>query len=132
MKSERQLRLYMVINPVPFNSFEDHEAALFIHLHELVEQSIEQGEDPRAMIEDYLGITCPAGESPEDIAAFLTGTWAMEKAMWDLRDNWANLDPSLPEDSIMYGGLAREDALSIFQEVTLKSYLESLSTILDS
>ena len=132
MKTEKQLRLYMVTNPVPFSNFDDHEAALYIHLHELIEQSIEEGEDPRAMIEDFLGITYYGGESVEEMAAFLFNTGAMEKALWDLRDNWANLDPSLPEDSIMYGGVAKDEALSIFQEITLQSYLESMSAIFDA
>lgn len=131
MTSESQVRLYAVSNPVAFTNYHDHEAALFIRMHELIGDSLEQGENPVGMIEDYLGISYNSGESVEEIAAFLFQTGAMEKALWDLKDNWSVFDPSLPEGSLVHGGTPREESVAIYQEITLKSYLETLSTIFD-
>ncbi|UII32267.1 hypothetical protein LVD17_00250 [Fulvivirga ulvae] len=131
MTTESQVRLYAVSNPVAFTNYNDHEAALFIRLHELIAASLEQGENPIGMIEDYLGITYNSGESVEEIATFLFQSGAMEKALWDLKDNWSVFDPSLPEASLVRGGLPQSEGLAIYQEITLKSYLETLSTIFD-
>jgi len=131
MKNQQQLRLYLVSNPVPFKRFEDHEAALQIQLHELVQRAIEQKEDPVALIEEYLQVNYNGGDRPEDIANFLAGSPQMVHAMHTLKDNWDQLDETLPEDSLMYGGTTRDEAVQAFSEITLRNYLETLSTVYD-
>ena len=129
MKNQQQLRLYLVSNPKPFKRFEDHEAALQIQLHEMVERAIREKEDPIALIEEYLETTYNSGETVEDIANFLANTPQMVHAMHTLKDNWDQLDETLPEDSLMYGGTTRDEAVQAFSEITLRNYLETLSTV---
>ena len=129
MKNQQQLRLFLVSNPKPLKRFEDHEAALQIQLHELVERAIEQKEDPVALIEEYLQVNYNGGDRPEDIANYLVNSPQMVHAMHTLKDNWDQLDETLPEDSLMYGGTTRDEAVQAFSEITLRNYLETLSTI---
>ena len=63
MQNESEAKLFMVINPVAFKNFEDHEAAIFIQLHDLVEKAIKQKESPVSLIEDYLNVTYTGGHS---------------------------------------------------------------------
>jgi hypothetical protein len=130
MKNSRELRLYLVSNPVAFTRFEDHEAALHIQLHELVERAIEQQEDPVALIEDYLQVSYTGGDRSEDLAAFLANTPQMRHAMHTLQEHWGQLDDTLPDDSLLFGSATtREEAVQSFSEITLRSYLEALSTV---
>ena len=131
MKNHRQLRLYLVSNPKPFKRFEDHEAALQIQVHELIERAVKEKEDTIALIEEYLQLNYTGGNRPEDIASFLLNTDQMIHAMHTLKDNWDQLDESLPEDSLMYGGTTRDEAVQAFSEITLRNYLETLSTVYD-
>lgn len=131
MKNQQQLRLYLVSNPKPFKRFEDHEAALQIQLHELVQRAIEQKEEPIVLIEEYLQVSYNGGDRPEDIANFLAGSPQMVHAMHTLKDNWDQLDESLPEDSLMFGATTRDEAVQAFSEITLRNYLETLSTVYD-
>ena len=61
----------MVTNTKPFERYEDHEAALYIQLHEMVEHAFAKGEDPIALIEDYLELVYTEGKSVAEIADFL-------------------------------------------------------------
>lgn len=131
MKNQQQLRLYLVSNPVPFKRFEDHEAALQIQLHELVQRAFEQKEDPVALIEEYLQVSYNGGDRAEDIANFLVNTPQVVHAMHTLKDNWDQMDESLPEDSLMFGATTRDEAVQAFSEITLRNYLETLSTVYD-
>lgn len=130
MKTEAQLRVYLVANPVPFKRYEDHEAALQIQLYDLIERAIEEKENPVALIEDNLGITYTGSDNIDDIASFLLATDQMSYAMNDLKDNWYHLDESQAADSLLYNaGIDRADAVRIFSEITLRNYLENLATL---
>jgi hypothetical protein len=130
MKSQDQLRLYLVSNPTPFKRFEDHEAAIQLQLYELIEQAIADKENPIGLIEDNLKITYMEGESVEEIANFLVNTDQMLHAMHNLKDNWHHMDESVPSDSLLYGsGITRETAVSIYADTTLRNYLETLARV---
>jgi hypothetical protein len=129
MKNHMQLRLYLVSNPTPFKRFEDHEAALQIQLHELVEKAIKDKEDPVALMEEYLQTNYNGGDTVEDIANYLANTPQMVHALHSLKDNWDQMDETLPEDSLMYGGTTRDEAVQAFSEITLRNYLEALTGI---
>ncbi len=124
-----QLRLYLVSNPTPFKRFEDHEAALQIQLHELVEKAIKDKEDPVALMEEYLQTNYNGGDTVEDMANYLANTPQMVHALHTLKDNWDQMDETLPEDSLMYGGTTRNEAVQAFSEITLRNYLEALTGI---
>ena len=128
MQNEAEAKLYMVTNPIAFKRFEDHEAAIFIKMHELIERAIKEKEKPIALIENYLNITYTGGESVNDIANFIIQTDKMVSAMWTLKESWDQLDETLPQDSLMYGGLGKDEARQVYTEITLRSYLETLST----
>ena len=127
MPNREDATLYMVRNPTPFSRFEDHEAAIFLQLHELIERAIEEGENPIALIEGYLNVVYTGGNAVDEIAAFLLQTDAMVISLWSLQERWRNFDESLPETSIMYGGMEQKEALQLYSEITLRTYLEIVS-----
>ena len=127
MPDDNSAKLFMVTNPVPFERFEDHEAAIYIQLHDLVEQAIGKAENPIALIEDYLEITYTDGRTIEEIAAFLFHTDKLQCALWTLKESWDKFDKTLPEDSLMYGGISKDEAIQMYSEITLRSYLETLA-----
>ena len=130
MTNRRELILYLVSNPSPFDRFEDHQAALHIRLHELVENAIQEKEDPVALIREYLQVDYNGGSSKEDIADFLISSHQVIHAMHTLKDSWADFDKNAPEDSLVYGSATtREQAVETFAEITLRSYLEALSSV---
>ncbi len=130
MRDQKQLRLFMVVNPVPFERYEDHRAALEILLHELVELALWQKEDAVALIEEYLKVDYNSGHYVDDIAAFLINTPQMVQAFQLLSDNWDQLDNTIPEESTLkYGGISRQEAMRLYSELNLRNYLEALSTI---
>lgn len=130
MKNDTQLRLFLVSNPIAFSRYEDHEAALQIQLQELIEKAISDGENVIALIETYLGISYPSGNSLQEMADFLTHTDQMNFALHGLRENWDKMDESLPKDSLMYGGVTQEQAVQVFSEIDLRTYLEALSDVI--
>ena len=127
MSGDVKARLFMVSNPSKFERFEDHEAGIFIQLHELIEQARTMGEDTIALIEEYLEVIYNDGTSTEEIASFLLETDKMQTALWTLKESWDKMDDSLPTDSLMYGGMNKEDAVQLYSETTLRSYLEALT-----
>jgi hypothetical protein len=129
MSTERDLYLYLVTNPTPFKRYEDHHAALQIQMDETIEQAIEDGEDPVALIESYLDLTYNGGSTIEEISNFLWQTDQQIMAMHTLKDRWAEIDESLPEPSLSHGGTSRKQAVQVFSEITLRSYLEALSKV---
>ncbi len=129
MQNEQQLRLYLVSNPKAFKRYEDHEAALQIQIYELIERSIEDNEDPVTLIESYLDVNYNGGSNADDIAAFLINSHQMIHALHQLKDNWDELDDSLPEVSLKHTGTSKQQAVQVYSEITLRSYLEALSTI---
>ncbi len=131
MQSENHLCLYLVSNPVPFERFEDHEAAIQLKIHELVEQAIKEGESPILLIEEYLNRPYFGGDNVDEIAAYIYNSDLMLHAMHELRDAWMEMDLSLPEVSLKHGGTTKAQALQVYQEITLRSYLETLAKILD-
>lgn len=102
MKSTHQLQLYLVSNPIPFERYEDHEAALYIQLHELIEEAQSHQEDPRTLIESYLGVSCPVGTTADELTAYLFQTGEMMAALHALKENWHALDTSVSGESLMY------------------------------
>lgn len=129
MNNEEELHLYLVSNPNPFTRYEDHEAALQINLYDLVEQSIQDKENPIVLIEGTLGITYNGGPTSDEITHFLLQTDQVQFAMHALRDYWSDLDDSLPEESVMYGSTTRQQAIRVFSEISLRTYLEALSKV---
>ncbi|MCS5613087.1 MAG: hypothetical protein NZ961_21865, partial [Candidatus Poribacteria bacterium] len=68
----------MVTNTKPFERYVDHEAALYIQLYQLVEHAFAKGENPIALIEDYLELVYTEGKSVAEIADFLANTDKMQ------------------------------------------------------
>lgn len=132
MPNDRAATLYMVTNPIPFKRYEDHEAAIYIQLYELVAQAIGSGENPIALIEDYLEINYNLGKSIEEISDFLIHTDKVQIALSLLKENWEAMDTSLPESSLLYeGGIKKQEALQLYSQITLRTYLETLVTRID-
>jgi len=128
MPNNTSAKLFMVTNTKPFERYDDHEAALYIQLHEMVEQAFANGEDPVALIEDYLELVYTDGKSVGEIADFLANTDKMQLALWTLKESWDKLDETVPQDSLLYGaGLDKEEAIQVFSEITLRTYLEALA-----
>ncbi len=121
--------LFMVHNPIPLENYEDHEAALYIQLHELISRSKSEGEDPIALIEEYLEVYYNEGHTAEEIAAFLIGQDKMIHALSLLRSNWKTYSPDAQPESIAYGGLSKQAYLEQYGELNLRSYLETLNTL---
>lgn len=121
--------LYMVANPIAFISFEDHQAGIYIQLHELIERAVQEGEDPILLVEEYLDTIYTGGRSPEELATFLMEQDVMVQALTTLQQHWRHLDTSLEAGSIEAGGMGKKEALQLYSEVTLRSYLETLGTI---
>ena len=132
MQNQHQLRLYLVSNPVAFKRFEDHEAALQIQIHELVEKAIETKDDPVVLIQEYLQTSYIGEDTVEGFANFIICSGQMTHAMFNLRDNWDEMDESLPEVSLRYSNTSRKQATQVFYEITLRSYLEALSMVYDN
>lgn len=128
MPDSRSATLFMVTNTTAFERYEDHEAALFIHLHTLIEQALTQGEKPIALIEDYLELRYTEGTSIAEIADSIAQSDAMQMALWELKERWGSLDKSLPDDTLLYGGdIDKDSAVQHFCTITLRSYLEALA-----
>lgn len=128
MPNDRSAKLYMVTNTKPFSRYEDHQAAIYIHMYELVEQAYGNAEDPIALIENYLELVYTEGKSIAEIANFLIQTDKMQLALWTLKERWDKLDESVPQDALLYGsGLGKQDAIALYSEMTLRTYLEALS-----
>lgn len=129
MQSLNQVRLFVVSNPVPFSRFQDHESAIIMQLHELVEQAIADNENPVALIEDYLGVSYNAGNTIEEITNYIASTGQMAVMFQKLKDNWHHLDVSVPADSLFYStGISRADVIETFAETNLRNYLEALAS----
>ena len=127
MSGDVKARLFMVSNPSKFERFEDHEAGIFIQLHELIEQAKAMGENPISLIEEYLEVVYNEGNTTDEIASFLLETDKMQTALWTLKESWDKMDDSLPTSSIMYGGMDKEEAVQLYSETTLRSYLVALA-----
>ncbi len=127
MSTREEATLFMVSNPISFSNYDDHEAGIYIQLHELVERAIAEGEDPVMLIEEYLETVYVSGHTIEEIVAFLFENDKMIQALWSLQQNWENIDETLPEDSLMYGGIDKQEAIQLYSEITLRSYLSTLS-----
>ena len=130
MKTERELELYLVSNPAPFTRFDDHEAALEIQVFNLVQNCLDQQDDPVMLIEQILGIEFQGDNTLEGIAYFIIRSDQMRTAMFRLSENWDAYDPSVPEMSMKtVAGTTRQQALEVYQNLTLASYLEALANI---
>jgi len=128
MPNDTSTKLFMVTNTKPFERYEDHEAALYIQLHQLVEHAFAKGENPIALIEDYLELVYTEGKSVAEIADFLANTDKMQLALWTLKESWDTLDETVPQDSLLYeSGLDKEEAIQLYSEITLRTYLEALA-----
>ena len=128
MPNDTSAKLYMVTNTKPFERYEDHEAALYIQLHQLVEHAFAKGDNPIALIEDYLELVYTEGKTVAEIADFLAQTDKMQLALWTLKESWDKLDESTPQDSLLYGnGMDKEEAIQLYSEITLRTYLEALA-----
>ncbi|WP_027395058.1 hypothetical protein [Aquimarina latercula] len=127
MPSNESATLFMVSNPIPFENFEDHQTGIFIRLHNLIAWSMAEGDDPIPLIEEYLETVYSDSNTVDEIANFLMYHDKMQSAMWTLKENWSNLDDTVPDDSLMYGGMEKEDAVQMYADTTLRRYLEVLS-----
>lgn len=128
MPNNTSAKLFMVTNTKPFERYEDHEAALYIQLYQLVEHAFAKGDNPIALIEDYLELVYTEGKTVAEIADFLAQTDKMQLALWTLKESWDKLDESAPQDSLLYGnGMDKEEAIQLYSEITLRTYLEALA-----
>ena len=127
MPNSESATLFMVTNAKPFDRYEDHEAAIYIQLHLLVDLSIQSGENPIGLIEDYLEITYTDGKTVTEIADFLANTDRVQNALWSLELNWKKKDDTLREPSYLQSGISKEEATQLYTHITLRSYLEALS-----
>lgn len=128
MSDDNSARLFLITNTKPFDRFEDHEAALIIQLHELVEDAMTKGENPIGLIEDYLEISYSEGTSVAEIANFLVQSDKMQLALWTLKERWDKMDDTAPEDSLLYGSaISNEDAVQLYAQTNLRTYLEALA-----
>lgn len=119
--------LYMTDNPTSFTRYEDHQAAIYFRLHQLIEQAMASGENPISLLEDYLETIYTDGKTVEEISSFLYHNDKMQLALWALKDSWSMLDPTLPDTSLLYGGMSKQEALQLYAEITLRSFLEALA-----
>lgn len=127
MPNEQSATLFMTTNTKNFDRYENHEAALYIQLHQLIETAFLEGENPIALIEEYLEVIYTDGKTTEEIANFLAHSDQMQLALWTLKESWSAMDESLPNDSLIYGGLSKEEAIQLYSEITLRTYLEALA-----
>ncbi len=128
MPNDVSAKLFLVTNTKPFERYEDHEAALYIHLLELVEHAFAKGDNPIALIEDYLELVYIEGKSVAEIADFLANTDKMQLALWTLKERWDTLDETAPQDSLLYGsGMDKDAAVQLYSKITLRTYLEALA-----
>ena len=128
MPNDTSAKLFITTNTKAFERYEDHEAALYIQLHELVEHAFAKGDNPIALIEDYLELVYTEGKSVAEIADFLANTDKMQLALWTLKESWDKLDETAPQDSLLYGsGIDKEEAIQLYSEITLRTYLEALA-----
>ena len=127
MPDDRSAILFMTANSKPFERYEDHQAAIYVQLHLLVEESIKMGENPIHLIENHLETVYVDGNSVEEIAGFLAHTDKVQNALWSLQERWISMDTSLSEASLMYGGMQKQQAFELYSEITLISYLETLA-----
>ncbi len=129
MSDDASAILFMVNNSVLFERFEDHEAAIHFHIHQLVEQAIASGESPVALVEDYLDISYTDGSNPHEISDFLLQSDVMQSALGNLKENWHQKSTDLPDEGLLFGqGIAQNEILERYSKITLRSYLETLST----
>ena len=129
MHDATELQLYLVSNPVAFTRYEDHEAALQLRLYDLLETALNENENPVALIEDALGLTYTGGPDIDSLAQFLMQTPHVLQAHARLYDHWQAMDPELPEVSLRHATTTRAQATETFAQLTLRSYLETLSRI---
>jgi len=131
MPDSHSATLFMVSNAKPFTCFEDHEAGIYLQLHTLVELSVESGENPIGLIEDYLGITYTEGKATADIAFFLAYTDRVQNALWSLQLRWQEKSDIVTTESYLHGGISKDQAIQLFTQITLRVYLEALSNYTD-
>lgn len=144
IKNHAQARLFGVHDPKTwyhhkdprsriekYKRYEDHLAAIVEKIGYLVDDALEENENPKALIEDFLGVPYNGGDTTEEIADFLCNTHHMVYALGILKDNWNNVDPSVPADSLVYATSEIDEtyAFGIYLETTFRNYLETLSQI---
>lgn len=128
MPGDSDATLFLVSNPVEVESFEDHEACLYLRLLELIEEAQAQGENVAQLLENYLQLACPLDEGPADFTQFLWGTGPMQLALAELKDRWESLDPSRPEEGLLYGRPAQDNPTQHYPAIDLRRYLETLAS----
>lgn len=129
MPTPQSALLFMVDNPIPLDNYEDHKAALYIQLHELIIESTRAGENPITLIEEYLEVYYNEGDTTEEIAAFLIDQEKMIQALSLLQSSWKTYSPDAQSSSVAYGGMSQKVYLEQYATLTLRSYLETLSVM---
>ena len=128
MSDHTSVKLFITTNTKAFERYEDHEAALYIQLHDLVEHAFTNGDNPIALIENYLELVYTEGASVAEIADFLAHSDKMQLALWTLKERWDKLDETAPQDALLYGnGISKAAAIALYSELTLRTYLEALA-----
>jgi hypothetical protein len=114
-----------------YKRYVDHEVALHDRIYHLVEDAFDENENPKALIEDFLGVPYSGGDTTEEIANFLCNTHHMVHALGILKENWNYLDESAPADSLVYASSEIDEtiAFGIYLETSFRNYLETLSQI---
>lgn len=128
MKDEGQIRLFSVSNPVPFENYDDHEAGIYIQLHELITSAIRDHEDPIALLEAYLETTYRGSLDINEITGSIFHSGQMGNALHGLQERWQSYDGSVnEEESYLFGGHNKAIVRQIHTDTTLLNYLEALS-----
>lgn len=126
MSSSELANLCMVnVSKLPEN-FEEHQTALYFHLNKLIERSQEEGDCPEQLLEEFLQVYYPLAVTPQALTSFLMEQDAMVQLLTQLQNDWRNYDPSLSENSILYGGMNTKQAVEAYSKITFRSYLETL------
>lgn len=127
MDKDTSAILFMVENPTPFGRYEDHEAAIYITIHLLIEDAIQSEENPIAMIENYMNVVYTGGTTTGEITDYLIQTGSLQNALWGLKEKWDELDTKIDENSLIYSSMSKQKVTEIYAQRTLRTYLETLA-----
>lgn len=129
MPTEAEITLFSVMTSKALAEFSDHKSAIIARLKALIQEAKQSGENPQMLIEDYLMADCEHCCSAEDISWFLGESNPMQFAFNLLAENWNSFDfftNQMQEDK---NSSATQQALQIYLQTDLRTYLEALDTL---
>ena len=122
--------LFCIRNPIAITDYQDHCAGVYLHLHTVIEKALEAQENIVGLIEDYLELPFSAGQQVDSIATLIYHSDPMKQALTTLRARWQSYDPELETITVTTGGsIDKNEAIQRYGDVTLRAYLEALTSI---